>query len=113
MSEDLKQFYRDYAEWLKSGASTFHEFFRRDKGMCSNIEYWVESRIGDCDRVWYEAQKLKTEMQEQFMKAGLCSGFPFSDSEDYYKECITSTCHLNVKRREWVLLTVYSFEGGL
>lgn len=93
MSEELKVFYKAYAEWLDSGAVNNAEFCR-DWGLCACVMYWVNEDDND---------ELLNEMKSQFASAGLSESFPFNSSEnDYVREYRNKTMHLNEARLDWV-----------
>lgn len=88
MSEQLKAFYKAYAEWLDAGAP-HSETFDRTCGLCNALEEFSE-----CD------YKLLKEMQQQFTDAGLNWDFPFDEGWKAYH--YDDNKHLNASRVEWV-----------
>jgi len=99
MSEELKQFYREYANWLNDGAPE-HTSFRRFDGLCICLIRWLS-----------ENKKISTityEMSRQFVNAGLSEDFPFNSADrndrmnSYSSEVMRHTSYLNKKRRQWV-----------
>ncbi|QFR55684.1 hypothetical protein JC221_038 [Yersinia phage JC221] len=98
MSEDLKQFYRDYAEWLENDAPE-HPVFCRCYALCSNLIEWRTEKEK-------EDKPLLDEMWNQFAEAGLSETMPFNNKEigdlSYIYESCSESFHLNEKRRQWV-----------
>ena len=99
MSESLKQFYRDYAEWLENGAPKSHSCFKRYFGLCTSLDYWCRERLL-CE---YVIESLSVEMQYHFKDAGLNVEYPFNDGHSCYRtEFVCEISHLNENRRQWV-----------
>lgn len=96
MSNELKEFYRAYKEWLDSGAPNYQPF-ERHVGLCSNITKFCEKK--DLDVSVY--MDIYREMIRQFRQAGLSGGFPFGVLE-YHREHSNGTQHLNTARIKWV-----------
>lgn len=101
MSELLKQFYRDYREWLLADAPVKNKFdFTRSSGLCVNLHSYVYLHGIAHDL------SFMVELEHQFTDAGLCDLIPFNRKREgdvsYMIEAETGTCHLNKKRREWV-----------
>lgn len=96
MSNELKEFYRAYKSWLDAGA-TNHQPFKRDSGLCANINVFCKSSILYLD---VELSIFK-EMTRQFRQAGLSSDFPFGMLQ-YCGESRSETQHLNPRRVKWV-----------
>lgn len=95
-SKDLTAFYREYAEWLNKGAPA-HSPFHKDDGLCFSL-YFSKNTV--VTRI----RRLKAEMLEQFIAAGLHEKFPFNngDHDAYLREARGMTMHLNPARTQWV-----------
>lgn len=92
MSEELKQFYVAYKEWLDAGAPDGRPF-ERCRGLCPNLKaFYDNSGL---------ASDLRVEMCSQFSKAGLSEIYPFG-SIDYKRRRRTETQHLHPLRVRWV-----------
>ncbi|EKD3236796.1 hypothetical protein ORC68_000253 [Escherichia coli] len=92
MSEELKEFYQTYHNWLLAGAPDNNPFWH-DKGLCSCLYLWS----GGYDDLNYE-------MQMQFREAGLSEEYPFDDG-DWFKYDFAQRnglLHLNAARIKWV-----------
>lgn len=101
MSELLKQFYREYRDWLLNDAPVKNKFdFTRSSGLCVNYHSYIFAH-GIMNNL-----VLVQELDQQFTDAGLCNLIPFNRKREgdvsYMIEAETGTCHLNKKRREWV-----------
>lgn len=100
---ELKAFYKAYADWLRAGApknSREHNPFSfcRDTGLCYNRHrYCLVTNDSE-----YEMTKT---MFDQFRRAGLDPLTPFykkDSANSYLKESNNNACHLNEQRRKWV-----------
>lgn len=102
MQASLKQFYRDYLEWVNSGAITNVEHnkhaFTRHCGLCVSLISWCYMR----DLSSLDLQMLKHEMKKQFIDASLNPAYPFGGVNLYKSETLSGMCHLNEKRINWV-----------
>lgn len=98
MQESLKQFYRDYLEWVNSGAITNDEPFTRHCGLCVSLISWCYMQ----DVSSLDLQMLKHEMKKQFIDASLNPAYPFGGVELYKSETLCGMCHMNEQRMNWV-----------
>lgn len=91
----LTDFYRDYAEWLDSGAPN-GDVFRQNSGLCSCLTRWINAKC--------VTEDLHGDMETQFLCAELDYTYPFNDGDHYgyAREVRTNACHLNLERIEWV-----------
>lgn len=101
MSDFLKQFYRDYRDWLLADAPVKNKFdFTRSSGLCANLHSYV------CLHGIMRDLSFMVEMEQQFADAGLRDLIPFNRTKEgdvsYRNESEESTCHLNKKRIAWV-----------
>lgn len=88
MSEELKAFYKAYAEWLDSGAPD-RKPFRHRKGLCYSLDEWSDYNFD-----------LSDEMQQQFIDAGLSCLYPFDEDSSVFR--LDENKHLNPARVAWV-----------
>lgn len=106
---DLKQFYRDYLEWINSPANNNPDWsnpvkdnnnygFSIHVGLCYALQSWCYMK----DISPIESLSLKMEMKDQFSKAGLNQAYPFGGQECYVIESYGGSCHLNKERIAWV-----------
>ncbi len=109
----LKDFFKDYVEWLDRGApETDEEVFDRDTGLCRNLNHWVDRKNDTADSAGLFIGYLLGELLEMFRAEGLDTKYPFNEFEEegetpkmsfsYAEEYRTDTCHLNEKRLAWV-----------
>lgn len=95
-SAELTGFYRAYLAWVERGAPS-GEPFTRGAGLCFNLKLHEPLR--------YDIRLLKnvlSEMQTQFVWAGLDSGWPFCRWETYDALSGSGTHHTLPARLQWV-----------
>lgn len=96
----LLDFYKDYLNWINSGAPDREPYSRR-VGLCTNLLYFANQfkEENENDDL---ALELFYQMRLQFRRAGLSETYPFIDRDDFAKEGREENAHLNETRILWV-----------
>lgn len=104
-SKQILQFYQAYKAWLDAGAPGFTQEmpFHRSVGLCANLTYYFHRHGGAVALI-----NARQEMENQFKAFDLDRYFPFhyQQSDRFYSEAATNTCHLNEYRIEWINMMV-------
>lgn len=95
MSEQLRQFLREYLAWVATGGDERHACFDRGLGLCANLYGWqLEAGI--------KTASLALELKRLFEQDGLNTEYPFMSDDEYFDECEHDTCWQNPVRLAWV-----------
>lgn len=93
MTDELKQFYRDYLTWVERGAPESRDF-NAGTGLCDNLSSWACARFNINTAV-----DLDSEQERMFSRAGLSASYPFNNELSYGREHDKTK---NPKRIAWV-----------
>lgn len=96
-SKELTEFYKAWLYWAENGAEESAPFMR-GIGLCNNMVTYFYT---DAGLPASQVSDLRYEMAQQFRYSGLCSHYPFGES-DYTGRGWNDTMHLCPARTQWV-----------
>lgn len=114
LSNTLKNFFVDYAQWIAFGAhKEDNKLFTRSEGLCLNYKNYIESQghtyfLG----VFYEEFKHLRIQEFTALTSNGSISYPFGGIKLYKEESRDKVCHLNKDRVRFVQkITTEILEG--
>lgn len=100
MNSVLIQFFKEYLEWLDTGAANTHPVFARNSGLCEQLNSYMLA----LDMVDVNKNLVKKDFR--YLLHSTCNGdmvYPFNkNGTAYIKEASANKCHTNKFRITWV-----------
>ena len=99
----LLDFYEAWLSWAENGDETgliMEGVFSSSVGLCGNLEYWLYG-LDLPEESWYLVDDTITELNNQFIEAGLCETYPFG-RKAYLLDSENASQHTDRDRLRWV-----------